>query len=122
MCLFYVFLENSADWPGSVVNVVASSGEKFTIKGVQGKPPFCKVTVPMMAEVTAEANRDGNQIGTASSKAYAPALFLEISKKPGRRGDRQRRSRQQAQRGEGARIDIELQSHVRSRGGARLLP
>ena len=115
----YLSLEDPADWPDSVINVAASPGEKFTIKGVEGEPPFSKIIVPLMAEVTVEARaRHGDEIGTATRKAYGPAVFLKISKVPKDAGtvvgtlDEKRSVKPRA------RIDIDLRSYVHVEAGA----
>jgi hypothetical protein len=114
----YLSLQDPADWPDSVINVAASPGEKFTIKGVEGEPPFSKIIVHLMAEVTVEAARHGDEIGTATRKAYGPAVFLKISKDPTDAGtvvgtlDERRGVKPRAQ------IDIDLRSYVRVEAGA----
>jgi len=111
----YVFLEDPADWPGSVVSVVASSGQRFTIEGAANSPPFGKVVVPLMTDVVAEARTpSGDLIGPARRKAYAPAVFLKIPKQAAETAFPVRTVDQ----GGGGRIDISLASQFQVASGA----
>ncbi|TPK87356.1 caspase family protein [Mesorhizobium sp. B2-4-17] len=78
----FVSFNNPAEWPDSVITVTASPGEGATIKGLENESPYRMMAVPMMADVQATAVRDGQSIGSARKKAYAPAIFLELKNVP----------------------------------------
>ena len=78
----YVSFSDPAEWPDSVITVTANPGNGITIQGVENESPFRMMSVPTLADVQANAVKNGEPVGSAKKKAYAPAIFLELRKAP----------------------------------------
>ena len=78
----YVSFNDPAEWPDSVITVTPNPGNGITIEGLENESPFRVMSVPTMADVQANATKNGEPVGSARKKAYAPAIFLELRKVP----------------------------------------
>lgn len=78
----FVSFSDPAEWPDSVITVTANPGKGATIEGAENEAPYRMMAVPMLADVQATAVRDGQPVGSAKKKAYAPAIFLELKNAP----------------------------------------
>ncbi len=78
----FVSFDDPADWPDSVITVTANPGQGATIEGAENESPYRMMAVPMLADVQATAVRDGQPVGSAKKRAYAPAIFLELKNAP----------------------------------------
>lgn len=75
----YISLDDPEDWPHCTITVKAG-GKVETFEGREDSSPFKMLRFPKLAELEAEASRDGASFGAARTTASPPARFLKISK------------------------------------------
>lgn len=78
----YICVENVDDWVDTTFELSIDGVVQDIFVGREREPPFEKRLLAHGARVAVKAERDGEVIGSAESRLWPPALFLEIARQP----------------------------------------
>ncbi len=78
----YVGVADPADWADTTFVLFVDGVERERFVGAEGEAPFRKLVAREGARIRVTAEQAGEAIGAEEQKLRAPALFIEIARKP----------------------------------------